>query len=293
MGRQELIERERRWRLPAAIAAIAAALLYVGASLGQQAVLGDVADNNSAQLTSFAAHSSDLMLLTIPVALGFGLFAVPLLHLFRAGAARSERVRQGLIGLVVAGPVFLALGLVLSAIAINDVAGTFVEAKAGAKDPEQLADDLIRDSSLAQLGGGLKFAGTLGLCVALLYTSLWGMRTGLLTRFLGSLGMAVAVSLILLGPFGPFATMLWFIAFGMMALRESTLPPAWGAGVAVPWPTPGQAAAEDLDPDILDGEATEVSAEAEAAPPAVGSLEEEAGQGEQASGPRRKRKRRR
>ena len=72
------------------------------------------------------------------------------------------------------------------------------------------------------------------------------MRVGLLTRFWGSLGMALGVAaLLLLVQF----TMIWFIYFGLLLLGRlpGGRPPAWAAGEAVPWPTPGEKAAESLE----------------------------------------------
>ena len=72
------------------------------------------------------------------------------------------------------------------------------------------------------------------------------MRTGLLTRFWGSLGMALGVAaLLLLVQF----TMIWFIYFGLLLLGRlpGGRPPAWAAGEAIPWPTPGEKAAASLE----------------------------------------------
>ena len=74
------------------------------------------------------------------------------------------------------------------------------------------------------------------------------MRTGLLTRFWGSLGMALGVAaLLLLVQF----TMIWFIYFGLLLLGSlpGGRPPAWAAGEAIPWPTPGEKAAASLEGD--------------------------------------------
>jgi hypothetical protein len=98
------------------------------------------------------------------------------------------------------------------------------------------------------------------------------MRTGLLSRFWGSLGMALGI-VILLGLL-PLA-LIWFAYFGLLIVGKvpGGKPPAWEAGEAIPWPTPGERAAAELEP----GEDAEET-------PADGS---ESGDGE-----RRKRKRR-
>jgi hypothetical protein len=77
------------------------------------------------------------------------------------------------------------------------------------------------------------------------------MRAGLLTRFWGSLGMALGVAaLLLLVQF----TMIWFIYFGLLLIGKipGGRPPAWAAGEAIPWPTPGEKAAASLEPPDSD-----------------------------------------
>ena len=79
----------------------------------------------------------------------------------------------------------------------------------------------------------------------MVYTCLHAMRTGLLTRFWGSLGMALgAVSFI----FFQF-TLLWFVYLAalLMGWVPGGKPPAWQSGEAEPWPTPGEKAAAELE----------------------------------------------
>ena len=79
----------------------------------------------------------------------------------------------------------------------------------------------------------------------MVYTCLHAMRTGLLTRFWGSLGMALgAVSFI----FFQFA-LLWFVYLGLLLLGRvpGGRPPAWESGEAEPWPTPAEKAAAELE----------------------------------------------
>jgi hypothetical protein len=109
------------------------------------------------------------------------------------------------------------------------------------------ASNAIAEASLASLASGLGIAGGLGLVVALFYSCLWAMRTGILTRFWASLGMALGVAA-LLGLI--LFTLLWFIYFGLLVLGRvpGGRPPAWAAGEAIPWPTPGEKAAAELEP---------------------------------------------
>lgn len=127
------------------------------------------------------------------------------------------------------------------------------ESPLAACEDRKLEDDeaskALTEASLAPLATGLGLAGAFGFVVALLYTGLWAMRTGMLSRFWGSLGMVAGVAF-LLGPLFLVA-LVWFAYFGLLAigLVPGGRPPAWEAGEAVPWPTAGEKAAAELEPE--------------------------------------------
>jgi hypothetical protein len=128
------------------------------------------------------------------------------------------------------------------------------------KTEEDKASNAIRDASLLKAGQFAGLAGGLSLVIGMLYTGLWAMRTGLLTRFWGSLGMAVGFASLI--GFSPLA-FLWFIYVGILLLSvlPGGKPPAWAAGQAVPWPTPGEKAAAEMepaDPDAIDVDSAEI-----------------------------------
>ncbi|HEY3435035.1 MAG TPA: hypothetical protein VGK41_05225 [Solirubrobacterales bacterium] len=116
------------------------------------------------------------------------------------------------------------------------------------KREDDAASNAQTEAALTPFATGLGIAGGLGFVVALFYCCLWAMRTGLLTRFWGSLGMALGVAAL----FGllPFV-LLWFLYFGVLLLDRlpGGRPPAWAAGEAIPWPTPGEKAAAELEPE--------------------------------------------
>lgn len=114
---------------------------------------------------------------------------------------------------------------------------------------DDAASRATKEATLAPLATGLGLAGALGFVVTLLYVGLWSMRTGLLSRFWGSVGMVAGIAF-LLGPLFLVA-LVWFVYFGMLALGivPGGRPPAWEAGEAIPWPTPGERAAEELEPE--------------------------------------------
>ncbi|MGN6557832.1 MAG: hypothetical protein ACTHLH_07440 [Solirubrobacterales bacterium] len=294
MSPQETREAESRWALPAALAAFSAVALLVASRFV------DVGGTENPEiLHNVHAHPGSVTLAGLLQAAGLLLLVIPLVYLFRAVRARSERVRPQLIGLVLAAPLFLAASSGLSIGVRHEAADQFVagEAKStlsqkkaheecaseqkeeGKKEfaeefePEKgetvlaacerqkreddEASNALGEASLTPLVTGLGLAGSLGLVAALFYTCLWAMRTGLLSRFWGALGMASGIAF-LLGPLS-FVALIWFIYLGflLIGLLPGGRPPAWEAGEAVPWPTPGEKAAAELEPsepvDVEDG----------------------------------------
>jgi hypothetical protein len=97
----------------------------------------------------------------------------------------------------------------------------------------------------------------------MIFINLWAQRVGLLTRFWGSLGIALGAAMIIILPVALLGIVLWFMALGMMLLGigRGGRPPAWEAGVAIPWVRPG-----DEPPDVgpegtVEGSGRDVSAE--------------------------------
>ena len=121
---------------------------------------------------------------------------------------------------------------------------------------EECRDDAARDaraeSSMSGIETGLGLAGLLGFTIAVVYCALWGMRTGLLTRFWGSLGMALGAVFV----FFTLFTLVWFIYIGLLFAGwvPGGRPPAWASGEAMPWPKGrprgrGDEGESDPDPD--------------------------------------------
>jgi hypothetical protein len=162
---------------------------------------------------------------------------------------------------------------------------------------DDLATDLTNDSGAVKASRIIGFLGGIALLVGIIYTSIWSMRTGLLTRFWATVGIAFTVVLVLIPPIGPVGLVLWFAAIGLMFMGRwvSRLPPAWAAGVAIPWPSAGGgppmpastvegSGREVSEPPLPEDSATNGSGEAEDYPgPTLGGT-----QGER----RKKRKRR-
>jgi hypothetical protein len=246
-SRAEVLAWEERWARPVALATLASILLIVGAIVvASQGVGGG--GGESELLQNVDAHRSAQLFSSILQAVGVGLLAAPLYYLFRAARERSERMRGQLVGVVVAGPLFLAALAIFSGISTLHAASDFVSNEVphlmakgvslSSDRANEAATEAIDDAPLRPLAAGFGIAGQIGFIVGMIYTSLHAMRTGLLTRFWGSLGMALgAVSFI----FFQFA-LLWFVYLGLMLMGwvPGGKPPAWRSGEAEPWPSPGE-----------------------------------------------------
>lgn len=303
--KQKVVVWERRWAAPVACATFFAVALLIASNLTTQ-VSGE---GDGEILRSTHEHSSSVLLSGLLQTVAFLLLIVPLFYLFRAVRARSERVRQQLVGLVVVAPLFLAVSSGLTIGARDEAATQFVggEAKSTLSAPEahekcvserqekgaksfgeefepaagetplaacerrktedNEAENAIGEASLSSVVSGLGIAGGLGFAVILFYSGLWAMRTGLLSRFWASLGMASGVAF-LLGPLF-LITLIWLLYFGLVVIDKvpGGRPPAWAAGEAVPWPTPGEKAAAELEPADLSDAAPSDSSDADPAEP--------------------------
>jgi hypothetical protein len=236
----QTLARERRTARPVAFAAFGAvAALIAAIAINQGGTLGG-ADTDAEILVSYEEDSDTLLLGTILQAVGMVLLVPPLFYLFRAASARSEAVRPSLIGITVAGPLFLAAGAILQWVAFDQAASEFAAPGGGLGIPVgEYAEDLIQERATFDASQGFTFAGTLGLVVAVVYVSLHAMRTGLLTRFWGSLGMALGVSVLFLGFLG---LLVYILALGLLIAGwwVGGRPAAWETGTAVPWLRPGE-----------------------------------------------------
>ena len=250
---------EERWARPVALATFASILLIVAAIVVASQVGGG---SESELLRNVDAHRSDQLISSILQAIGVGLLAAPLYYLFRAARSRSEKMQGAMVGLVIVAPLFLAVLAILSGISSLHAASDFVSNEVprltakgialGSDRADEAASDTIKEAPLRSLAAVFGIAGQIGFLVAMVYSCLHAMRVGLLTRFWGSLGMALGAVSFLFFQF----TLLWFIYFGLLLSGwvPGGKPPAWSSGEAEPWPTPGEKAAADLDEAPSDDE---------------------------------------
>ena len=259
------IEDERRRGRTAGIATLIGVFLFIAA---MAALAGDFNSADQAeQLRTFDSAKSDLLIQLLMQAAAVCLFIPALVSLFRSIRVRSESMRPGLIGLVIASPILLALSLVVTYFAFKTAADAFLDPSADVDvNSNDDAEDIFYEQFPTQLRTGLGLAGSLGLAFTTVYMALHAMRAGLMTRFWGTLAMALGVGTLLFGSLMLVAYMI-VIALLIAAWWPGTRPPAWDAGKAIPWPAPGRPGdaepREDelASPSDFEGTATEVEPE--------------------------------
>lgn len=248
---------EERWATPTALATLGAVVFIIAAIVVATQGVGS-GGGESELLRNVDAHRSAQLISSILQAIGVGLLAVPLYYLFRSAKSRSDRMRGQLVGVVIAAPLFLAVLAILGGVSTLHAASDFVNnevphllakgVKLNSDHANEIANETIDGAPLRPLAAGFGLGGQIGFLVAMVYTCLYAMRVGLLTRFWGSLGMALGAVSFLFFQF----TLLWFIYFGVLLLRRGSQPPAWAAGEPIPWPTAGDKAAAAMESSPAD-----------------------------------------
>lgn len=170
-------------------------------------------------------------------ALGLLGLALTLSFLFDASRARRPESARGTRITALLGGVLGAVGGVAYAVLLSMKAHQFVTQ--GTQTYVQ-ADKLVGTSGFA----ALQYAGLIGsllLAIAFVLVSMNAMRVGLLTRFLGYLGMvAAAASLFLIGSAPALLVeVFWLLAVAYLLAGRwpGGDPRAWTSGVAEPWPS--------------------------------------------------------
>jgi hypothetical protein len=162
-----------------------------------------------------------------------------LAFLFRATRARRPELPQFALVMAAVGAVGFAAGRAVADVARYVGAAGFVDA---ADKSNSAASDAL--SPTAALVGQVIFefcALTLG--VAFVLIALNAMRVGLLTRFMGVLGIIVGVTVAPVLPLDQqgIIRIFWLGALGFLVLgRWPRTPPAWVTGKAEPWPSQQQ-----------------------------------------------------
>lgn len=250
---EETLAWESQWAPRAAIVAILGGLTtFAGTIIANTALrdrpqvtldmgLRDLADpsNPNGLLEPLLLHLDEKMAAftggQIVTALSGPLAALALVYLFRATQARHPPLGRGAIIALVTGGVASLVGGVIGPVSVAMSISDFV---ASADHTTQAAHDALQPS-VALTAGLIAFIGRVALGIGIVLIALNAMRVGLLTRFMGILGIMagafMAFPLIQL----PIVQAFWLIALGLVFARRMPggTPPAWETGRSEPWPT--------------------------------------------------------
>jgi hypothetical protein len=181
-------------------------------------------------------HAVSVILASVLLALAAAAIGLTLTHLYRSTKARRPELPRAVLVAAVAGATCVAVGELVHGISLviesHKLAGSAHPTAAAARD--------VLQPPLAIAGLLLRQLGVFALGFALIMLALNAMRVGLLTRFMGVLGIIVGALIIVpLGASLPIVQAFWLIALGALFLRywPPGLPPAWVTGEAQPWPT--------------------------------------------------------
>ncbi len=257
----------------AIVAEVASSVLQIAASNG--APSRDDPLRYRGTLLNFQDHSGAVLGSAIAHGLATIFAAGVLFYLFRATRHRRQELPGMVQWLIPLAPVLITVAAISNWSGLNDAADKYTTPGATAsvkatpnKDQrkdirdycrkhargsgavraceatrgrqEAVAKKLVQDNQGA-IGAGALFAGTIALAFAFVIVSLNAMRAGLLSRFMGILGIIVGALIVLpLLPGIPIVQIFWLGALGVLFL--GTWPggrgPAWETGEATPWPTP-------------------------------------------------------
>lgn len=250
---EESLAWEAQWAPRAAIVAILAGLAtIVGTIVANIALRGrpqvtiadglaDLADpsNPNGLLEPLLVHLDDNLAAflggQLVTALSGPLTALALVYLWRAVQARNPAFGRGALIALVAGGVATLVGGIVGPASVAISISDFVSSS---DHTTQAAHDALQPAA-ALTAGLIAFVGRISLGIGLVLVALNAMRVGLLTRFMGILGIMAGAFMAF--PFIqlPIVQSFWLIALGVLFLGRmpNGTPPAWESGRAEPWPS--------------------------------------------------------
>lgn len=239
-------EKNRWWGIAGAI--VGAVLPLLGLFISPKPKANEVPELTSA-LVYFNKHATGFIFSQVVISIGTIGTGFALLYLYHATKARRPQLQAAARVLAILGPILLSVGGIAGQVYLATKSADFVK---GAKtDPEA---NKILTGGLRVATGSAGIAGQFALGFAFVMISLNAMRAGLLTRFMGVLGILVGVFPVLLsllastlsgaatGP-APIVQFFWLGAIAYLFYGRwpgAGVPPAWKTGKEQPWPSSQQ-----------------------------------------------------
>jgi hypothetical protein len=251
---QEQLQWEARFGRLAAAGAFAAGFFLLAGTFILQSIVEDRDKVDPLPDFLLSIDKSPGTMLVSQVLLGVSaLCLIPVFtYLFRAILHRLPTLPRWFVYLILIGPIFYAISLVVGAIDRVDVAhqfadrssdvGKFCPAIVG-KNGNECAKDLVADD-VNPIGIGLSLAGSVATAFLFVMLPLRARRAGLMSQFMAILGVIAGALMVLrLMPLVPEITQaFWLGAVGALFLGSwpGGRGPAWETGHADPWPTSQQ-----------------------------------------------------
>lgn len=251
------VEWERRERPRAAVLALIGALAPIAGAIANGVVydkapragildslsrafepgpVGDLTTLREPQFQWYMDNGPLLLAIGALNAVGYLAIGLTLIFLGAATAAREPSFKRWAVHIPLVGALMIAAAtLVVVIVTLASISG-FVN---GSATVASVAD--VGDSLGARIAYGLEVGGRLLLGLGLALTAFQAMRAGLLTRFIGILGIITGLLLNLpelAGPI-PIVQAFWLISLALTIsprLPHAT-PLAWRTGKAERWPT--------------------------------------------------------
>ena len=176
-----------------------------------------------------AALTVGPLLTAFSALLVFGVLA----YLFQAVKARAQRFGRSPLVFAAIGAVAYGVGTAVVGIGRVVAAGNFSATGTNADAVDALGSGPIAVGTVLQL------LGSFSLGFAFIMIALNAMRVGLLTRFMGVLGMIVGATFVLPLDQQGIIRSFWLVAIGFLFAGKwpRGVPAAWRTGDAEPWPS--------------------------------------------------------
>ena len=229
---------ERRLGRPVGVAAFLSIAFVVGSLISRSTVFTSTPKTDHVALRLIDSHGTAFMASSVLSSLSYLAVGVVMWFLFLATRHRRPELPPWLMPLIYFGPIVLAIATVLITKYQLDAAHDFVS---GAPT-ERRADALIKNMSQVPQVFGL--AGSFAFAISLVLVSLNAMRAGLLTRFLGIMGVIIGALIVL--PIVPgvreIVQIFWLGSVGAVIIGfwPGGRGRAWETGEPAPWPSAGE-----------------------------------------------------
>jgi hypothetical protein len=229
----ERLSYERRVRpRHAIIAGAAGVLLIVSAALQLAGPHTNVSEITLGLITEKKRFGLDLVGAVLQ---GAGWLAVAFTLVFLSGAtrARDEKAPPYIRYIVLIGAPVTAIGI------IGYIAAYGVQANHFTGDQTYPQAHHLLSAPLLAAFQVMDYAGELALAVSFVLVSLQAMRAGLLTRFMGYLGIIAGILVLFVITPVPVVQAYWLVGLGVLFAGRwpSGMPPAWQSGRVERWPS--------------------------------------------------------